>query len=181
MPCMPAVTRPKGRASFSENLIACPREVTKITWSSPVDALTHLSESPFLSFMAIRPERLTEPKSTIGVFFTKPFLVAITKYFSVFFSFNCFSLYVRIACTFSSALRAKKLTIALPRDWREASGISHTLVWKTRPVLVKNSALSWVLVETKWVTASSSLVPIPVIPLPPRCWARTSVGFILLT
>ncbi len=64
------------------------------------------------------------------------------------------------------------LTMALPLAWRPPSGISWTLSQCTLPLLVKKSRKEWVEATNRSSTMSSSLVSIPVTPLPPRRWLR---------
>ncbi|KKU17409.1 MAG: hypothetical protein UX55_C0013G0012 [Candidatus Azambacteria bacterium GW2011_GWE2_46_45] len=84
IPVTPAALRPIGLMSFSLNRIAWPRDVIRTTSSSPLENFTHFKISSLFNLMAIRPLRLTEAKSSTGVFLIIPFFVAITKCLKIF-------------------------------------------------------------------------------------------------
>lgn len=55
----------------------------------------------------------------------------------------------------------------LPLEDADPSGIFHALTLYTNPSVEKNNTDVWVFTDNVWTTESSSLVVIPVLPLPP--------------
>ena len=74
-----------------------------------------------------------------------------------------------------------KFTIAVPFAVLPASGISYPLNLYNFPLLLKNKIVSCVDAVNICFTKSSSLVEIPVIPLPPLFWLLyVSIGILLI-
>ena len=62
--------------------------------------------------------------------------------------------------------------MGFPRECRPAGGTCHTFNQWHRPDRVKIIRYSWADATKRCSTQSSSLVPIPWSPRPPRFWAR---------
>ena len=133
IPMTPMDTRPVTLTSVSLKRIHIPLRVTsRISWLLSV-AFTSISSSPSRSTMACSPFLRTCSYSTIGVFLTMPFLVAMNRYLS---SLN--SRMGIMAVIFSSGISWRRFIMAVPLAVRPASGISYAFRRYTRPVLVKN-------------------------------------------
>ena len=125
--------RPVFLTSVSWKRIHCPYFVTiRMSFSLSV-ILTSISSSSSRRLIAASPVFLTFAYSTMEVFFTIPFLVAIKRYSSSLYSFIGIT-----ADIFSPGWSWRMLIIAVPLDVRLASGISYVLIRYTFPVLVKN-------------------------------------------
>ena len=119
--------------SVSLKRMHIPSFVTSIISFVSSVALTSISSSSSRSVIATRPVLRTFAYSSIGVFFTRPALVAITRYLP--------SSNLRIGITDvmrSPGISCRRLTIAVPLAVLPASGISYAFSLYTRPVLVKN-------------------------------------------
>ena len=150
--------------------------VTNTTLSSPSVNLTSINSSSSFNVIASNPVFLAELYSVSAVFFIKPFLVANNKYFpSAKF---CIGIIVEI---FSPESKLNKFTIAVPFAVLPDSGISYPLNLYSFPLLLKNNIVSCVEAVNISFTKSSSLVDIPVMPLPPRFWLLyVSIGILLI-
>ena len=172
----PAALLPIGLTSFSLNLIAFPPEVTSIIWSSPEVGMTQPSSSPALNLIASIPFFLTASSESISTFFIIPLVVAIKRNILFCpFGMGTTAVMTSVGATW------RKFTMALPFDWRDDSGTSYALVWKTFPEFVKNSKLSCVFATKNCDTTSSSFVAIPTKPFPPLfCDFNTSGGILFM-
>ena len=167
----PMVSLPMGRTSSSEKRMHLPALDAMSISSRPPVSCTLISSSPSLSEMAILPPRRMLSNCVMGVFLISPIRVAIIRLPLP----RASSLTGIIADTVSPSPRESRLTIALPRAARAASGTSYAFMQYTLPLFVKNSRSSCVQVVSMVSTKSSSLGRCAVTPFPPRCCALYSV------
>ena len=93
--------------------------------------------------MAIKPALRRLANSSSAVFLIKPPFVAMTRYLPSLWRGSGI-----IAVTFSPPVSWSRLTMAVPRAVRPASGISYPFMLYTRPRLVKNMISSCVEVTS---------------------------------
>ncbi len=140
MPRTPIAPRPVGRRSVSRNRQAMPcAEDSRISCAPSVN-LASIRSSPSSSVMAMMPLRRRFLKARNSVFFTVPFLVAMTMYRPS----TSTSVTGIMARTRSSGCSCRRLTRALPWLSRPPSGISYAFSQCIRPLLVKNRMMSCV-------------------------------------
>ncbi len=82
-----------------------------------------MSSSPSRRLMAMMPSRLERSYAWMAVFFTIPCFVANMRNSSA-----VKSLVVMTAAIFSCASNGSRFTTAVPRAWREPTGISWTFM-----------------------------------------------------
>ena len=119
IPLTPMETLPVLLTSVSLNRMHCPYFVTRITSFLLLVAFTSISSSSSRSAIAARPTFRTFAYSCMGVFLTRPFRVAIIRYWP---SSN--RLIGITAVIFSSGISWRRLIIAVPLAVLPASGIS---------------------------------------------------------
>ena len=165
MPLTPPAARDLGLSPSTENLIACPLADTITTSCESPNCETPTNSSPGSRSITISPRALIFDNCPRWRAFTSPFRVAsINKSSSLGFSTGI------IACICSPGARGILFINNIPLAVREDSpGILNTLNGYTLPRLLKKSKVSWVSTTTKSIKASSSLVVIPLTPLPPLC------------
>ncbi|CDE92978.1 unknown [Acidaminococcus sp. CAG:542] len=181
MPRTPWLVRPMDRTSSSWKWMAYPSRVASRMSLWPLVSFTSISSSPSPRLMAIRPPFRADLNSLTLVRFTKPRLVAMNRNF---FSSSLMPLFTAItALTFSFSSRGNRFRIKVPLAVRLASGISNPFCRYTRPRLVKNRMLSWVLAMSRCsekspftLLSSFTILPLPALmPRPPRFWFRKLV------
>src|SRR6266540_461052 len=121
IPFTPVAVRPMSRTSFSWKRMLIPCWVASTMSFEPSVTWTSINSSPFSMLMARMPTDRGFPNSESTVFFTTPFFVANSRYWSSENSRTGTS-----AATRSSGFMAMQLTIGLPRAARAACGISCT-------------------------------------------------------
>ena len=147
MPRTPAALRPIDRTSLSRKRMHWPRRDARKISRQPSVYTTPISSSSSARLIALRPTFRTFRKSSIGVFFTTPRFVAMKRYASARSLGSGIT-----AVTFSPGRSCRRLTVAVPRACREASGISYAFSWYTRPLFVKKNSFVWVFVMKRSAT-----------------------------